>query len=128
MILAPKIEFTPSALEQIKLIVDNDFTLRGLYFRILISGKGCDGFTYSTGFTEFNSEDFIVQIENNKNLDFSVLIDPFASFYLQDTMVDFVQDFENDTEGFVVLNKNQKQFAGKFWRETPTDTPPLVNN
>jgi iron-sulfur cluster insertion protein len=123
---APRIEFTPRALEQIELIIKNDFTLKGRYFRILISGKGCDGFTYSTGFTEFHDEDFMVKIENKKNLDFSVLIDPFASFYLQETVVDFIQDYEKDLEGFVVENKNQNQFSGKFWRESPTDTPPLV--
>lgn len=128
LVSPPTIHFTPRALQEIKLIIDNDFTLKGRYFRILISGKGCDGFTYSTGFTDFQEEDFIVKIENKINLDFSVLIDPFASFYLQDTIIDFVQDYENDSEGFVVDNKNQKQFFGKFWRETPEDTPPLLKN
>ncbi|MBT7609834.1 MAG: hypothetical protein HN576_08760 [Bacteriovoracaceae bacterium] len=123
---APTIKFTLSALEEIKLIMENDFTLKGRYFRILVSGKGCDGFTYSTGFTEFHDGDFIVKIENKKNLDFSVLIDPFASFYLQETLVDFIQDYENELEGFVVINKNQKQFAGKFWKENIGVTPPLI--
>ena len=122
----PNINFTPPALQEIKLILENDFTLKGRYFRILISGKGCDGFTYSTGFTDFQDEDFIIKIENKINLDFSVLIDPFASFYLQETLVDFIQDYENELEGFVVINKNQKQFAGKFWKENIGVTPPLI--
>jgi iron-sulfur cluster insertion protein len=126
MISVPSVKFTPRALDEIELIIKNDFTLKGRYFRILISGKGCDGFTYSTGFTDYHDEDFVVKIENKKNLDFSVLIDPFASFYLQETTVDFVKDYENDNEGFVIGNQNQKKFAGKFWRESPEDTPPLI--
>ena len=93
--------FTERALSQLKLIIDNDFTLAGKYFRIVVSGKGCEGFTYAAGFTDLNDDDFQVRIANTDDEIF-VLVDPFAAFYLQVASVDFVQDFELDAEGFVI--------------------------
>lgn len=125
----PRLRFTPEALTQFKLINDNDFTLSGKFFRILISGKGCDGFTYSVGFTDWNEEDIKVPIRDEKNQlikeSIEVLMDPFTAFYLQDVSVDYLQDFANNNEGFVVTNENQKQFAGKFWRQDEDKIPPL---
>lgn len=124
LVTKPVVYFTERALEQLKLILNNDFTLAGKYFRILISGKGCDGFTYSAGFTDLKDDDFLVKIENSVE-EITILLDPFAAFYLQETSVDFIQDFEKDVEGFVITNHLQKKYAGKFWRKSPEDTPPL---
>ncbi len=126
MISTPSIEFTARALQEIQLIIENDFTLRGRYFRILISGKGCDGFNYSTGFTEYHEDDFLIKIKNNIHMDLQIIIDPFAAFYLQKTRIDFIQNFKNNTEGFTVINKNQNEFSGKFWKEFSEKTPPLI--
>jgi len=120
----PVIMFTDRALAQLKLIIENDFTLAGKYFRILIAGKGCDGFTYSAGFTDLSEEDFLVPI-NNSPEEILIAIDPFAAFYLQETSVDFIQDFELESEGFVITNHSQNQFQGKFWKASPEKTPPL---
>jgi hypothetical protein len=57
-----------------------------------------------------------------------VLMDPFTAFYLQKSSIDYVQDFANNNEGFVVTNLNQKTFAGKFWRADDTKVPPLAND
>ena len=38
---------------------------------------------------------------------------------------DFVQDFEQDAEGFVIVNHAQGEFKGKFWRAAPEKTPPV---
>ncbi|EQC51502.1 iron-sulfur cluster assembly accessory protein [Bacteriovorax sp. DB6_IX] len=124
-IVLPTVTFTEVALEQLTLMLENDFTLSGKYLRILISGKGCDGFTYSVGFTDIEDEDFSVRISNDEALE--VIIDPFAAFYLGDTRVDYVQDFQNDREGFVVYNKDQKKYHGKFWRENKELVPPMVH-
>ncbi|ATH08350.1 hypothetical protein BIY24_10440 [Halobacteriovorax marinus] len=125
LVATPVVYFTQRALEQLKLILENDFTLAGKYFRILISGKGCDGFTYSAGFTDVKEDDFEVRIENSDE-DFIILLDPFAAFYLQESSVDFIQDLVNDVEGFVITNHLQKKYAGKFWRKAPEKTPPLL--
>ncbi|CBW27033.1 hypothetical protein BMS_2231 [Halobacteriovorax marinus SJ] len=125
LVATPVVYFTQRALEQLKLILENDFTLAGKYFRILISGKGCDGFTYSAGFTDVKEDDFEVRIENSDE-DIIILLDPFAAFYLQESSVDFIQDLVNDVEGFVITNHLQKKYAGKFWRKAPEKTPPLL--
>jgi iron-sulfur cluster insertion protein len=124
LVLPPVIMFTERALSQLKLIIDNDFTLAGKYFRIVVSGKGCEGFTYAAGFTDLNEDDFQVRIANTDE-EIYVLADPFAAFYLQEASVDFVQDFELDSEGFVIVNHAQGEFKGKFWRAAPEKAPPI---
>ncbi|MBP9682681.1 MAG: hypothetical protein KBD76_14860 [Bacteriovorax sp.] len=124
LVTPPVIMFTQRALSQLKLIIDNDFTLAGKYFRIVVSGKGCEGFTYAAGFTDFNEEDFLVRIANTDE-EIYVVVDPFAAFYLQEASVDFIQDFAIDAEGFVIVNHAQGEFKGKFWRADPTKAPPV---
>lgn len=124
LVLAPVIMFTERALSQLMLIMDNDFTLAGKYFRIVVSGKGCEGFTYAAGFTDLNDDDFQVRIANT-NEEIYVIVDPFAAFYLQEASVDFVQDFDLDAEGFVIVNHAQAEFKGKFWRAAPEKAPPV---
>jgi Fe-S cluster assembly iron-binding protein IscA len=124
LVLSPVIMFTERALSQLKLIIENDFTLAGKYFRIVVSGKGCEGFTYAAGFTDLNDDDFQTRIANTDE-EIYVIVDPFAAFYLQIASVDFVQDFEQDAEGFIIVNHAQSEFKGKFWRSAPEKTPPV---
>lgn len=130
----PKLVFSSTALSQYKLIVENDFTLKGKYLRVLISGKGCDGFTYSVGFTDWNDDDLKVPVRDEQgqllNETIEILMDPFTAFYLQQVSIDYLQDFANNNEGFTVTNLNQKEFAGKFWRQESgaTKVPPLKEN
>lgn len=124
----PIIHFTDKAIAELRLIIENDFTLAGKYFRLVISGKGCDGFTYSAGFTDLTEEDFLIKIENASNNlkeELCVIVDPFAAFYLAEVMVDFVLDPVNDLEGFVISNQHQKEFHGKFWKADMSKTPPM---
>lgn len=118
------VQFTERALKEIELMVQNDFTLKDKHFRISISGKGCDGFDYSAGFTNRDPKDTILEIsgESQKLL---VLLDPFASYYLKDVSIDFIQDFENDDEGFYIQNNNQEEYSGKFWKDSPEKVPTL---
>lgn len=125
LVTPPTILFTERAFLQLKLILENDFTLAGKYFRIGVSGKGCDGFTYSVMFTDLNPDDFMVKIYNHKEDDIHVILDPFAAFYLSESTVDFIQDFEQDAEGFVVTNHQQKNFQGKFFNKAGASLPPL---
>ncbi len=124
LVLPPVVMFTTRALDQLKLIIENDFTLAGKYFRVVISGKGCEGFTYAAGFTDLQEDDFMVRISNTEE-EIYVVVDPFAAFYLQEGSVDFIQDFNLDAEGFVITNHSQSEFKGKFWRSSPEKTPPL---
>ena len=116
-----KIKLTESAQMQMSLILENDFTLSGKYLRVLVSGKGCDGFTYSVGFTDLANDDVIIRSESSMNLE--LIMDPFTAFYLKNGVVDYVQDFANNNEGFVIENLNQKEFSGKFWKQAPEKVP-----
>jgi len=115
---------TGRAQKQMNLIIENDFTLDGLVFRIEISGKGCHGFNYAVGFTPRREDDFIVNIQNDPKKS-QVCIDPFAAYYLTECSIDFIQDFEQDAEGFVVINLKQELYQGKFWKASPELIPPL---
>ena len=106
------------------MIIENDFTVEGQLLRIEIAGKECDGFTYSVGFSAQKENDFKVKLANYPEA-FEILLDPFAAFYTTGSTVDFIQDFEQDLEGFVVINPNQEKFHGKFWRNDGSITPPL---
>lgn len=119
----PKISLTAEAKTQLKLMLQNDYTLEGKKFRIQISGKGCDGFSYSAGFTIPHQDDFLILVD-----DIEILVDIFSAFYLKDTLVDFIFDFENGTEGFVISNKNQDMYSGKFWKTDERKIPPLIKN
>jgi len=117
-VATPDIKLTEKAQAQLQLILDNDFTLKGKYFRLLISGKGCEGFNYSVGFTDWNEDDILIKVKSssNNNNELEIIMDPFTAFYLQKCSVDYVEDFANNNEGFVVENENQKKFSGKFWK------------
>ena len=125
----PVINFSERALQELNLIIENDFTLAGKYFRLLVSGKGCDGFTYSAGFTDMTEDDFLIEINNcDHNHPLFIIVDPFAAFYLSEVEVEFIQDPINELEGFVINNIHQKEFHGKFWREDMSKAPPLKEN
>ena len=118
------LKITQKAIDQISLILKNDFTLTGKFLRVQITGKECDGFTYSVGFHTIHKDDYkfaCPQLGENKFL----IMDPFSSFYLQDFTLDFIQDYENDLEGFEVINHDQKEFHGKFWKKEPHKVPQL---
>jgi len=125
-IKAPVIEFTPMAISQLALLLKNDHTLEGTWLRLVVSGKGCDGFDYSVGFTEYQEDDFQISVQLKNGKDTFVLIDPFTAFYLQHSQVDYIQDFVKNEEGFVVKNLQQDEFKGKFWRTEDENTPPLL--
>lgn len=122
-ISSPHVEFTDKAWDQLHLIMNNDFTVEGKFFRILISGKNCDGPLYSMGMADKKLDDFKIDIQKNKR-SATILIDPFSAFYLQEVKVDFIQDFTGDGEGFILINHNQHQYTGKFWLKDEMKIPP----
>ncbi|MFZ8934507.1 MAG: HesB/IscA family protein [Bacteriovoracaceae bacterium] len=112
------VKITPTALDQLRLILTNDFTLKDKSLRISITGKECDGFVYAIGFDEQRAGDKLY-----KAADIDIIIDPFANFYLKNFIIDFQTNYEQDQEGFVVENLDQEKFHGKFWRDYPELAP-----
>ena len=113
-----KFFITDSAVHQIKVMEENDYTLKGLAFRIKIGGKGCGGFTYTTGFSEPHSEDLVIeQAYPVINYNLKVLMDPFTAFYTQELTLDYMLDLANNEEGFIVNNAADGQHKGKFFKD-----------
>ncbi len=125
-LVIPLVISTQRAFEQLQLIMQNDFTLLGKWPRIVIAGKGCDGFNYSLGFTDLEEQDLRIELknENGAGLDFEIIMDPFTAFYMQETLLDYVVNEETNQDGFTITNKRQKEFHGKFWREDQSKIPP----
>jgi len=119
-IKTPNINLTEDAASQIRLSLDNDPYTFGKNFRIHVSGKGCDGFSYQTLFDLRAPEDIIIQING-----ITIIMAPFTAYYSQNLEVDYIFDEVNELEGFVIKNLNQKMFSGKFWREKPELVPEL---
>jgi len=113
-----KIFVTDSAVRQIQLMLENDYTLQGLSFRVKIGGKGCEGFTYETGFSEKHEDDLII-INNYPliNYELTILIDPFTAFYTQEFTIDYLLDTTNNDEGFIIKNAADGQHRGKFFKD-----------
>jgi Fe-S cluster assembly iron-binding protein IscA len=113
-----KLFVTDSAVRQIQLMQENDYTLEGLSFRIKIGGKGCEGFTYDTGFSELHPDDLVI-IQNYPLIHFElkILIDPFTAYYTQDSTLDYLLDTSNNDEGFVVTNAADGEHRGKFFKD-----------
>ena len=121
----PQPTFTSAALQELGIMLENDFTLKGKAFRLQISGKECDGFTYSCGFTEISLEDLTTTIAVGSNI-LTVVFDPFTAFYFQTGEIDFIMEPEKNREGFVITNYNQTNYSGKFWRKDENKIPPLL--
>lgn len=111
-----QIDLTAAAFEQIRLILENDYTLEGHYFRLKIDGKGCDGFTYSTGFSTEYPEDTKLVYEY-KTQQICMLIDKFTLFYCQEGYLDFLVRPKENEDGFIFINSNEEKYHGKFFKD-----------
>lgn len=125
-LVLPTVIATDEAVLQLKLIMENDFTLLGKWPRIVISGKGCDGFNYSLGFTDLDEQDLRIPLvgQSGTPLDFEIIMDSFTAFYMQETLIEYAINPQTNQDGFVITNKRQKEFHGKFWREDKSKIPP----
>lgn len=113
-----KLFVTDSAIRQIQLMQENDYTLEGLSFRIKIGGKGCGGFTYDTGFSERHPDDLIITKNITLiNFELAVLMDPFTAFYTQDATLDYMLDIDSNEEGFILTNASDGEHKGKFFKD-----------
>ena len=119
-IKTPNINLTEDAASQIRLSLENDPYTFGKDFRIHVSGKGCDGFSYQALFDQKTPDDIIIKLDG-----ITIIMAPFTAYYSQNLEVDYIFDEVNELEGFEIKNLNQKMFSGKFWREKPELVPEL---
>ena len=114
------IEITDLAVKQLKNIMENDYTLEGLVFRLKINGKECHGFTYAIGFTKADPDDLVYKIS-----DIEIHIDPFTAYYCQEGIIEYLFDMDTDKEGFFFENRNEKNYRGKFFKKEGMNPPIL---
>lgn len=114
------LDLSRAAYEQIKLIMENDYTMQDNFFRLKIGGKGCDGFTYELGFTEKDGEDLELKYE-----DLIILIDPFTFHYCKEGYIDFLLNPKTNEDGFIFVNKNEDKYHGKFFKDEEMVPDPL---
>jgi iron-sulfur cluster assembly accessory protein len=108
-----KLQVSDAAIQQIKLMLEHDYTLKGKIFRIKIGGKGCGGFTYQTGFSEADKDDLTVVAS-----EVIIHVDSFTAHYINGSTLDYQFDPKNHEDGFVITNPREKEFAGKFFKDT----------
>lgn len=106
------LKLSATAKAQIKLILENDHTLKDQVFRIQIDGKGCGGFDYALGFTNPEPDDLKLSIDE----DLFMHIDPFTAYYCKEGVIDFIFDPVQDVEGFSYINPSEKKYRGKFFK------------
>ena len=112
------IHVSKAALEQIKLIKENDYTLNDELFRIKIGGKGCDGFTYDTGFSTPLGDDITLEYP-----EVSIIMDPFTAYYCKEGSLDFLLNPKSNEDGFVFINYNEEKYHGKFFKDESMAPP-----
>jgi iron-sulfur cluster insertion protein len=106
------LEFSELALQTLDDILMS--TLSTDVLRIMVTGKGCDGFTYQFGLTEERPDDVIIAIPLPEVF---VHMDPFTAFYGKNLELDFVTDAETKEQGFLITDRNGETYKGKFWKE-----------
>lgn len=106
-----QLEISQEAKNQIRLIVEHDYTLQDHYFRIQIGGKECHGFTYQLGFTTKDQNDLEIVLDN-----LVILMDPFTAFYTQHAKLDYALD-EQGNDGFMLTNLKESDHRGKFFKD-----------
>lgn len=123
-IQTPCVLLSDEAVRQLELMYRHDHTLKDKVFRIQISGKGCAGFSYECGWTDKMEDDIVCTAD----IKIPVHMSPFCAFYTQQCEVDYQFDDVQGQEGFLLLNHQQKNYTGKFWRNDPLKTPPQIED
>ena len=111
-----KINFSNQAKEQLKLMLENDFSLEGSGFRLQISGKKCEGFLYEVGFDAKKVNDLVIEFP-----DFHFFMQPFTAKFCKNISIDYLFDPETGAEGFMVENHDQNKYQGKFFKNLEGD-------
>ena len=97
--------FSPSAIQHVKDLFEEDPGAHGKKLRLYVEGGGCAGFQYGFKFDDAGSDDAISAQDG-----FEVIIDPMSSMYLAGVQVDYSEDL--NSAGFQFLNPNASGGCG----------------
>lgn len=96
---------TPAAVQKIREFQASDPALAGKAFRVAVDSGGCSGYKYDFRFDETLPTDQIVHLNG-----VTVVIDPESASILQQSTLEYLEDFQES--GFVVQNPNATSSCG----------------
>ena len=99
------VDITDKALQQIRVIRDQEKPVVENGLRLAVIGGGCSGLSYKIEFSAPKERDNILNFEDVK-----VFIDPKSSIYLKGITLDFRDGLNG--KGFVFENPNAKNTCG----------------
>ena len=99
------VTLTPTAIEEVKRLIQKQGNQPGMGLRVGVQGGGCSGLSYKIAFGEEKKGDHVQEVEG-----FKVFVDPKSDLYLEGTMLDFADGLEG--RGFKFLNPNAKKSCG----------------
>ena len=99
------VSFSPSAIQHVKDLIEEDSSAKGKKLRLYIEGGGCAGFQYGFKFDDASDDDAVSEQEG-----FAVIIDPMSSMYLAGVLVDYTEDLNG--AGFQFQNPNASGGCG----------------
>jgi iron-sulfur cluster assembly protein len=104
--IEPEISITEKALNEIKIIMEENKVPSDFGLRVGVKGGGCSGFTYSLGFDSVIHEgDTIIEQQGLK-----LFVDGKSLFYLLGTQLDFSSGLNG--KGFIFNNPNASKTCG----------------
>jgi iron-sulfur cluster assembly accessory protein len=99
------ITLTPSAVEQIKTILNSDPENAGKPLRVYVEAGGCSGMQYGLVFDEAREGDRRMETEG-----IEVVIDAVSAGYITGAQVDFIDSLTGG--GFKISNPNARHGCG----------------
>ena len=103
--IPPPLEFTDSAAEKVKDLIDEENNPE-LKLRVYVQGGGCSGFQYGFTFDEEQQSDD-TSIEKGG---VTLLVDPMSFQYLVGAKIDYKEDLEGAR--FIINNPNATTTCG----------------
>jgi iron-sulfur cluster assembly protein len=99
------ITFTPSAIEELRMLVYEKEITDSKGLRVGVSGGGCSGLSYILGFDDIQPDDEVFLVE-----DVRVCLSRKHALYLMGMQIDYVRGLNN--RGFVFSNPNASSTCG----------------
>ncbi|RTL56113.1 MAG: iron-sulfur cluster assembly accessory protein [Sphingobacteriales bacterium] len=105
MVMTTPVNFTASAIEEIKRLMRADNPENCEYLRVGVKGGGCSGMTYVLGFDKKEANDEVYNIEG-----INVIMNKAHGIYLMGMEIDFSDGL--NARGFVFKNPNAASTCG----------------
>ena len=99
------IRLSPSAVSEVKRMIQNEPVRQDLGLRLAVKGGGCSGLSYAMDFDINKQEDHLFDFEG-----LAVYVDPKSYLYLQGVTLDYADTLRD--KGFRFINPNADKTCG----------------